>query len=164
MKRLSLVFTLIMCLVLVTGCTSNFELKEEPYKVADKILDASEFPDMVKLYNGNKENPENVDAIIEMYYGLKTKDFKNYAVYYAGSGGTSDEIAIIEFADKKEADKNKAAFEKRITERKNVFSGYAPDEVKKLEKAKVEVKGKYVYMIISSDPDKALKIFNDSKK
>ena len=164
MKKLSIVLTLILTLILATGCSKNYELKQKTYEVADKILEGSEFPDMEKLYKGNDKNPENVDAIIDMYYRLKTKDFEDYAVYYAGSGGTADEIAIIEFSDSKKAEDNKEAFDKRIAERKNVFSGYAPGEVQKLEKAKVIVKGKYVFMIISEDPDAGVATFNKSMK
>ena len=51
------------------------------------------------------------------------------------------------------------AIEKRIEERKNVFDGYAPEQVKMLKEAQKSVRGTYVFLAISPDSNRYREAF-----
>ena len=85
--------------------------------------------------------------------------------YYIGSAGaSSDEVAAAVVKKSSNRDKVKEIFKERIEFRKQMFTGYAPDEVKKLEKAKVFEYGEYIVMVVGDDMDEAKKTLNKVTK
>lgn len=155
MKKIALFLVSIISLFLIAGCSKKEEVADiKPEDVTKEIVESIEFPDMVQA------TPDN----IKIRYDLDVENFEAYSVVYAGSGGNVDEVAVIKFSDEKTAKENKKVFEDIINERISIFSGYAPQEAEKLKNAELKVKGSYVFLAVCEEPDKALKIFNDSFK
>ena len=75
------------------------------------------------------------------------------AVLQTSSGGTADEVSVLLLKKSEDVSIAKQKLEDRITERRNEFSGYKPEEVYKLDNARVVVQGNYAALIICDDAD-----------
>ena len=78
-------------------------------------------------------------------------DIVSDCFYLGGHGANADEVTVAVVNDNDNRKNVKMIFEERIEERIKVFSGYAPEEVKKLEKAQVLIFGKYVICLVCGD-------------
>ncbi len=154
MKILKYFLCSAILILLLAGCTQQqgTEVQPEVEDITKGILEQIEFSEMVEATTDN----------ISFMYDLNADEFDDYSVYYAGSGGYADEIAVIKVSSQDDIDKVKTAFDERITSRTSDFKGYAPLESEKLENAVVEQKGNYIFLAICDDTDKAVNIFEDS--
>ncbi len=85
--------------------------------------------------------------------------------YYIGSAGASaDEVAAAVVKKSSNRAAVKTIFEERIAFRKQMFTGYAPEEAQKLEKAKVYEYGEYIVMVVAEDMSAAKKTLNNVTK
>ena len=75
------------------------------------------------------------------------------AVLQTSSGGVADEVSVMHLKKSEDVSIAKSKLEDRITERRQEFSGYKPEEVYKLDNARVVVQGNYVALIVSDDAD-----------
>lgn len=86
------------------------------------------------------------------------------SAFYEGSGGTAEEIVVLKCNTKEDTQKAVGAFNDRVTEQKEIFKDYAPDEVPKLDNALVISNGLYAVLSVSKDSDKAKDIINGYMK
>jgi hypothetical protein len=56
----------------------------------------------------------------------------------------------------------KQAVQERIDSRLNDFEGYVPEEAKRMKEAKISVRGKYLFFVVSSDADLIMDLFTMS--
>ena len=91
-----------------------------------------------------------------MDYGKVDKFFVSYS-----NEGSADEIAVIALKNASDAQEAEKSLKKHVQERINVFSQYAPDQVKKAEKAITFKDGKYAVLIICDKQDEVKKAFTD---
>lgn len=107
---------------------------------------------------------EKYEEYFEYLYDLKMSVISDGTISYASTGGFADEISILKATDSDEAAEIKTALKKRIERRINDFTGYAPEEVAKLEQSEVFSEGDYVVLAICDDADKIHKAFKEAIK
>lgn len=86
-------------------------------------------------------------------YGVQFDMIDDGAVLQTSSGGVADEVSVMHMKKSEDVSIAKSKLEDRITERRQEFSGYKPEEVYKLDNARVVVQGNYVALIVSDDAD-----------
>lgn len=92
---------------------------------------------------------------------IPADDVEEFSVIYS-SETTADEITIVKLKDSSGGEALEESMKKRLKKRTSTFENYGPEEVSKLEKAVIEVKGKYGALIISSQPEAAKKAFEEA--
>ena len=108
--------------------------------------------------------PENMDDITSadlllQYYGIDSADVKQFAVKINGTGIQCDEIVMIEAVDADALGAIKTCLNNRLEDVKNQMNNYLPDQYQIAAACKVEVKGNYVTLFISSDASRMAEIF-----
>ncbi|MCD7825724.1 MAG: DUF4358 domain-containing protein [Clostridiaceae bacterium] len=83
---------------------------------------------------------------------------------YMGSGTHSDEIIVMTATDETAAEENQQYAQTHLTEMKNSFQDYLPEEAKKIEDAVCVRCGDYVIVCVTSDADTAKEIIDDVVK
>lgn len=107
--------------------------------------------------DSSSEDAEDLFAYIsDMDYGKVDKFFVSYS-----NEGSADEIAVIALKNASDAQEAEKSLKKHVQERINVFSQYAPDQVRKAEKAITFKDGKYAVLIICDKQDEVKKAFTD---
>lgn len=92
-----------------------------------------------------------------MFLNLSDINIVNSAIY-EGSGGTAEEIVVLECAGTDDAAKAKAMLEERVKEQIESFTDYVPGELTKLNAAVIKINGKYVVLSVSDTPEEASKL------
>lgn len=162
MKRIKLRAAILICLMLVTvlaaGCgggnsgtaVSMFDLRtvmEEADDTLGEMLSA----------DSSAEDAEDLFAYIsDMDYSKVDKFFVSYS-----KDGEADEIAVIAVKDKADVSDAEKTLKAHVENRKNIFSQYAPDQVKSVEKAEVFTSGKYAVLIICDKQAEVKKAFTE---
>ena len=82
------------------------------------------------------------------------------ASIYEGSGGTAEEIVVLECATDEDAKKAEEVLKTRVAEQIESFTDYVPEELTKLNAAIIKVNGKYAVLSVSDTPDEAKKIID----
>ena len=82
------------------------------------------------------------------------------AAIYEGSGGTAEEIVVLECASEDDAKKAEQVLRDRVSEQIESFTDYVPAELTKLNAAVIKVSGKYAVLSVSDTPDEAKKIID----
>ena len=82
------------------------------------------------------------------------------AAIYEGSGGTAEEIVVLECATDEDAQKAEQVLKTRVDEQIESFTDYVPAELTKLNAAVIKVSGKYAVLSVSDSPDEAKKIID----
>jgi len=117
--------------------------------IAQRIMDAVEFPEMVKLN----------DKRLTLFYGLDVADVEQYSVFVCSDSIQCDELAVIK-ARPDMADVVLMGVKSRWEEQKESFLDYLPEQYAVLEKAVIKVKGDYVFMAVSPEAGAASGIFD----
>ena len=86
----------------------------------------------------------------------------NEAYIYESSGATAEEIVVLVCKDSDSAAKAKSAFEQRVSEQKENFTDYVPEEVPKLNDAVII--REYAILSVSGDSAKAKDIIEGAFK
>ena len=82
-------------------------------------------------------------------------------VLYKGSGYYADEVVLVTLADKNDMDSAKALMRKHLTELREQFQNYQPDEVGKIDKAVLWQQGTTLILCITDDTKTAQSILED---
>ncbi|MBO4903583.1 MAG: DUF4358 domain-containing protein [Lachnospiraceae bacterium] len=82
------------------------------------------------------------------------------AAIYEGSGGTAEEIVVLECATDADAQKAEQVLKDRVAEQKESFTDYVQEELPKLDAAVIKVNGKYAVLSVSGSADEAKKIID----
>ena len=88
----------------------------------------------------------------------------NEAYIYESSGATAEEIVVLVCKDSDSAAKAKSAFEQRVSEQKENFTDYVPEEVPKLNDAVIITSREYAILSVSGDSAKAKDIIEGAFK
>ena len=75
------------------------------------------------------------------------------AVIYAAEGIGADMVMVSEYPAKADAEDGKGYVEDYIKRQIDLYAGYKASEVPKLEKAYIEVKDKYLIVVVGSSTD-----------
>ena len=93
------------------------------------------------------------DAVAGVTILKSSEDTK--VVLYQGNGELADEILIMEAVDETVAAAELAVAQQHVTDKKDSFQDYHPEQAQKAGKAIVVQKGKYVIVCITDDVDNA---------
>lgn len=101
---------------------------------------------------------EKYEEYFEYLYDTSVKRVNDGAFAYA-SASYADEITVLYAAEEDDVDTIEKHLEDRIERRIQDFNGYKPEEVAKLENARIETEGRYIIMVVADDPDKVIETF-----
>lgn len=96
---------------------------------------------------------------LKRYYGLNSADYDGVMMYVSISSMSAEEVLVVKAKNTEQARALEKAIEKRVEERKDVFDGYAPEQVKMLEEAQKSVRGTYVFFAVSPDSNRYREAF-----
>lgn len=154
-KVLIMIVIAIMILVVVGGIlvinNTNKNIQIDIDELVAKIMETGAFTDDLAKIDSE---------MIKDDYGFTNEEIKEI-VSYQGSGATSEEIVILQVNDKSNLNSVKEKINTRLTERKEAFESYLPEEVFKIDNNILEVKGNYIIMCISNDSNKVNEAINN---
>ncbi|MBQ8965916.1 DUF4358 domain-containing protein [Ruminococcus sp.] len=107
--------------------------------VEDDLLDA-------RFFLGNERFDNNTKAL----FGAELSSLSDGGTICNAEGGYADEVTVLKFKDDTDG---QALLEQHLESRRNTFRDYRPDELAKLDKAKIlEIDG-FDVLIISDNAD-----------
>lgn len=150
MKLRNLAVAVLMPVIMLTGCSEKQEEMKDPLpsEITYAIMTEIEIPSAVE------KTKENIGA----YYDIDIDSVEELSVYICGSGAYPDELAVFKMTSEEQTEAAKDAVQKRFDSQIELYTDYTPDEMYKLDGARVEVKGKYVMFFSCSDDDRAYEI------
>jgi len=152
-KLLKTLIVTVMASALLAGCGG----KEVSFNVSDlgnDLLTGITYQDELGMMD---------TQMASMFINLSDVNVVNGAVY-EGSGATAEEIVVLECATDEDATKAKAALEERVSEQKDSFTDYVPEELTKLNDSVIVVTGKYAILSVSNDSATAKSIIDKYTK
>ena len=96
------------------------------------------------------------DSDIKYTYDIEKDWYEDFAASVSGNMAYAEEVVFVKASSDENVDKVKTALENRLQSRKDTLQSYAPAEYDKLNKSKVITNGRYVYLVVCEDSDKAL--------
>ncbi|MGN0604455.1 MAG: DUF4358 domain-containing protein [Oscillospiraceae bacterium] len=152
MKLRKFAALIVLPIMMLTACSKTESVKEvkepAPADITSAIMAEIEIPSAVE------KTKEDVDA----YYDIDVEAADELSVFICGSGAYPDELAVFKMNSPEQAESARAAAQKRLDGQIELYSDYTPDEMYKLDGAKVVVKGNYVMLFACSDDDRAYEI------
>lgn len=151
MKRF---FALILIMAVICSLTACGEGPSEPNRsvITERLLTEIAYNDELS----------QMDASLfdYLYSDVDAENLTEYSIYI-GSGATSEEVATFSCTDENAAKATEEALRSHVAEQKEGFEGYIPEEAARLDNAVLIRRGKYVFLSVSGDPEKAKKIINE---
>lgn len=106
------------------------------------------------------EGMEKADSMkIRKYYGFYDKDYDGVTLYMSKDAMGAEEVLLVHTNDPEQVTEVTAAIEERISRQKNNFDGYGAEQMKLLNQAIVDQKGRYILMAVSPDAEKIREAF-----
>ena len=127
-------------------------------KKADFDVDALAGDLNTKITYKDTLSPMDID-MAGMFLNLSDVNVIKAAIY-EGSGGTAEEIVVLECAPADDAKKAEEVLKTRVSEQIESFTDYVPEELTKLNAAVIKVSGKYAALSVSDTSDEAKKIID----
>ena len=150
MKNLAVTAALLVVCVVLAGCST----KKADFDVAALGNDLN-----TKITYADTLNPMDLDSA-GMFLNLADVNVTKAAIY-EGSGGTAEEIIVLECASDDDAGKAEQVLKTRVEEQIESFTDYVPEELTKLNAAVIVVNGKYAVLSVSDAPEEAKKIISE---
>ncbi len=151
MKKQALV---ILCLIIGCGILTSCGAGSKEVSCIDIVKACSQIADKGSFDTYTTYGEDLYKDSFDTMYGVQYDMLDDGAVLYTESGGKADEISIMHLKNNADVSIAKRKLEDRISERRNMFANYKPEEVSKLDSAYVIVQGNYVVLIISDDNQK----------
>ncbi|MCQ2426174.1 MAG: DUF4358 domain-containing protein [Lachnospiraceae bacterium] len=162
-KILSLLLALLTLTFVFVSCSGGESGAKETEAPKDVVFDLSALGTALSKVKYEDEMAEITDdAVISAIYPEVSGAVKK--VIYGGSGATPEEIILCEFESADAANSAKARFEKHLEDKKGIFDTYNAEYRPLLDKAVLEVIGKYVIYSVSADADAAKAAIEAAKK
>ena len=143
---------LVLAAALFAGCKNNKEAKNVDLDaMGNKLLKEISW----------KDTMEPVDeAALYKIYTVKEEDVVKGAAYQS-TGATAEEIALWECKDADAAKRVYEAMVERISDQKESFTDYNPEELDKLKSPVLVKSGNYVFLCLSDNNDKAKELIGE---
>lgn len=148
-KKTAFILALILTISVFTACGgSNDKVKcVEIVKACKDITPEGSFDEWYSY------GEEAYDESFSNLYGVQYDMVDDGAILQTAAGGTADEVSVLHMKKNEDVSIAQSKLQDRIAERTSKFSGYKPEEVYKLDNARVIVQGNYVCLIAADDPD-----------
>lgn len=91
---------------------------------------------------------------VAMLYSLDAADIQS-CIVRCSTGATAEEMALFQAKDEAAAQRIEAAMAARVETQKTAFENYVPEEIPKLEQAKILRSGVYVAYVTAADAEAA---------
>ena len=155
-KKVLIIGIIILIVVIVIGGYLFLNKQDENIQInieelATQISQSGSFEDSIAKVD---------NEIVMESYGFSNEEI-NEIVSYQGSGATSEELVILQATDKSQLNSIKDKISNRLTERKEAFESYLPEEVFKIDDHLLDIKGNYVILCISNDSSKVEEVINN---
>ena len=147
-----------------SGSTSDGQQEELTAKeYIDKVLE--NFPDHLFDTTTAKGDTaaDGFDAYCKkLYLGTMPDDLSDGAISYATQGGNADEVSVLKAADPDKQSELTDILKQRLDMRHHDFEGYKPEELPKIEKAKIFEAGGYSILVIADNAEDIEKAFEEA--
>lgn len=143
----------ILLTAIISGCSkpANQVLKTpDVSKVEETVMKNMDTTDMIKLD----------DKKLERVYGIKADEIDGYFVYMSTSNVKADEIAVFKAKDASVVELIKTKIADRMAQLGTSFKDYLPEQYSLIEKYTLEVKGNYVFLVVSKNGEEIKKSFD----
>lgn len=160
---------LLVPVLLLTGC-NGADIKEtddqsENNSAVSAAVDPSEVVNAVTEQISISSMVEKGTDELTTYFGaLDTSEVESGAYCLCGSGALPDAVAVIKFKTAEAAKAAEEALQKKLDYQIEVFSSYTPDEMYKLDTAKIYSYGNYAVYLALSDNEAAKSIVDEKIK
>ncbi len=147
MKKLtqSIIFILVIA-ALVIGLIACAQ-KNNEYTA----LTAKEFANLLLEEGGFTASLSEVDSsLMQQLYALDP-DLFDEKVIFASTGNSAEEIILLHVKDSASRDAVRDALESHLANQIAILADYLPDEIPKLESAKVQQNDDYFAIVVSAD-------------
>lgn len=181
MKRLVTLFLALSVCVLACGCdatqSDNNQSSSSSQTDTNGIFDVSAnsiimsmrekvvtFPSYSSVSSHDENGVEIVgwgDSFSVLYDDFPQETVCEFSIFYSNEG-TADELSVVVLNDKNNAELMKSQMQAYVNSRINQFENYAPEEVPKLQNAKIISKENIVALIICDDPKGASEGFKEA--
>ena len=145
------VLLLVLGMLLLTACGSSDGKAQ--VKCLDIVKACSEAASEGSLNEWYSYGEDAYDDSFDSLYGVRFDMVDDGAVLQTAGGGVADEVSVLHLKKSEDVSIAKKKLEDRVTERRNQFNGYKPEEVYKLDNARIVVQGNYVALLICDDAD-----------
>ena len=153
MRKLCAFLAAALTCAALAGCGSQTDLTVDVNAMAKDRAEKVTYQDEIALIDGDMAG-----MVYDIPEGVEN------AVIYMGSGATAEEASVFEAKDEESAKKMEEAAKKHIQTQRDAFEDYIPEEVKKLDGAIVEQKGRYVAVCVTDDTENARKVIDEYLK
>lgn len=124
-------------------------------------LTAKEFANLLLEEGGFTASLSEVDSsLMQQLYGLDPELFGDNVIF-ASAGNSAEEIILLQVKDSASQDTVKEALNNHLANQIAVLKDYLPDEMPKLESAKVQQNGDYFAFVVSADNQTAQEMAED---
>lgn len=148
-QKLILILAIILVISIFAGCGGS----KDNVKCVDIVKACKDAAAEGTLDEWYSYGEEVYDESFDNLYGVRFDMIDDGAVLQTSAGGVADEVSVLHLKKSEDVSIAKTKLQDRITERTQEFSGYKPEEVYKLDNAKIAVQGNYVALIVSDDAD-----------
>lgn len=148
-KKLVFVLALILAVSVFTACGGN----DDNVKCVDIVKACKDITPEGSFDEWYSYGEEAYDESFSNLYGVQYDMIDDGAILQTAAGGVADEISVLHVKKNEDVSIAQSKLSDRITERTSEFNGYKPEEVYKLDNARVIVRGNYVCLIAADDPD-----------
>lgn len=162
-KLIAVIAALTVCVTGLASCGGS-DSSSAAAPAADSAA-AEKTYDVIAVADSLKSGVKWVDSLnelesdmVEKVIGVKAALYTKGKVYIGSGGTTAEEIACFEATDNAAAGEIVTALNARVEAQKKAFENYQPAEMTKLGAPVIVQNGKYVFMCISDENDKAKEI------
>ena len=153
MKK-SIILVLIAAMIIsLVSCSSGGITIDDADKAAFALVTSLEFDEALSETQNDEQTLRK--------FRLTDSDAVLNVSRYVGSGATADEVAVFECSSADATAEVIEAINDRISYLRDGYSSYGPEEVPKIDKAKVLTYGNFVVFCISNSPEKTEEILKN---
>lgn len=117
---------------------------------------------LVKQTNIEKIMEPCGDRDLLQFMGLDYRDYDSYVYYKTSEALGVDELLIVEVKNRSDLTGVEDAVDKRVSSQITKFDSYGPSQVRELNNAIIEKKGKYLFYCTAKSPEKYEEVFRNA--
>lgn len=173
MRKTGLILALLLCLsLLLTACgekqtTIRGESQENSAATANaakETLSCAQYADQVQAAVNCAAMTDVNEKYLEKTLLIPAADLSDWVFRRDGEGATPEMILVLQVKEAGNVDNVKKAVQDYLDERILQYRDYQPDQLEKLENAKVLVRGDLVALCVTPDAEKAVSALGEGWK
>ena len=154
---------LLLCLALaLSACGGG--AKPQAADAPKQALTCAEYADLVQAAAGGAAMTDVNEKYLEKTLLIQAAELSDWAFRRDGEGATPEMVLVLKVKDASGLETVKKAVQDYLDERTLQYRDYQPDQLFKLENAKVLVKDEYIALSVTPDAEKAKAALGDGWK